>query len=424
MKSWIFCLVGLFLVVLYDLLQAVGISKMKYIDELLCVCLATAAIIAIMLRGRVRLFRWERDILLAAGLLMVAGIIPYLIGSPNVWSAAFFDMVVFFKFLISYFSVRILLCHWRILHWGTVVCRWHLSIVVIIAILLAANKFMPIFPRADQRFGMFSEELFFGHPSRYAFFCIYSFVVLMPFLMPKKRLPLLGILGMGILSLRFKYFAFFPLGLAAILLGERIPKIRWQSPKFLGSIAILVVSIIFIAWNQVVYHFSYSSYEIGFGRAGLLYESFAVAKEHFPLGSGFGTYGSWASAIYYSPLYFKLGLDQVYGLSPEHYGYVADTYWPMVLGQFGLIGFMSMLWIFSLFLRHLIRLYNYAPAGPVKRLYLSGLLLLITLLLDSSSDAIFSQNRAVVSFFYLALVMNYATEKNSKKEQLVSLHSI
>ena len=44
------------------------------------------------------------------------------------------------------------------------------------------------------------------------------------------------------------------------------------------------------------------------------------------------------SAVYYSDVYYKYGLSNIWGLSPQKTSFITDGYWPMVLGQFGVLG--------------------------------------------------------------------------------------
>lgn len=62
-----------------------------------------------------------------------------------------------------------------------------------------------------------------------------------------------------------------------------------------------------------------------------------ITKSYFPFGTGFGTYGSSAAADYYSPLYYTLGFQKQWGMSPDTKMFLNDNYLPMIFGQFGLI---------------------------------------------------------------------------------------
>lgn len=73
-------------------------------------------------------------------------------------------------------------------------------------------------------------------------------------------------------------------------------------------------------------------------RAKLLIYGFETLKSFNYFGSGFATYGSYAAAKYYSPLYIEYGFEGSYGMSSYDYQFLMDTYWPMLMGQFGIIG--------------------------------------------------------------------------------------
>lgn len=73
-------------------------------------------------------------------------------------------------------------------------------------------------------------------------------------------------------------------------------------------------------------------------RIALYIGSLEIARDHFPLGAGLGRYGSWMSRLEYSPVYAEYGLDRVPGLRESNSQYATDTFWPMVVGEFGLVG--------------------------------------------------------------------------------------
>ncbi len=92
-------------------------------------------------------------------------------------------------------------------------------------------------------------------------------------------------------------------------------------------------------------------------RALLIKYGFETAKNYFPLGSGFATYGSEMAARYYSPLYVKYKFNSIWSLSAENVGVnstLKDVYAGMIMGQFGFIGFI----IFALILYSMFRTLN------------------------------------------------------------------
>ena len=83
-------------------------------------------------------------------------------------------------------------------------------------------------------------------------------------------------------------------------------------------------------------------------RAMLYVTSFEIFKDFFPFGSGFASFASHSSGVYYSPLYAKYGIENVKGISKNNYSYIADTYYPC-LAQFGIIGVFLYILFFRLY---------------------------------------------------------------------------
>lgn len=103
------------------------------------------------------------------------------------------------------------------------------------------------------------------------------------------------------------------------------------------TLLLFVPLVVTLAWNQIYYYF-FSSIQGDSARYQLLINSFKVIKDHFPIGSGFGTYASYYSGKYYSPIYSSYGLTGIYGLTRDNTSFISDSFWPMVFAQTGLIG--------------------------------------------------------------------------------------
>lgn len=90
----------------------------------------------------------------------------------------------------------------------------------------------------------------------------------------------------------------------------------------------------------------FSNY-IGYGltsvRGALHVYGLDVAKEFFPLGSGFCTFGSSLAYMYDSNLYDWYGIWNLQGMDDGRYA--ADTFWPIIYAQFGVLGFICYVWM-------------------------------------------------------------------------------
>ena len=87
--------------------------------------------------------------------------------------------------------------------------------------------------------------------------------------------------------------------------GEKIRK----KIKVAYIIPICVVAVA-ICWNQLVFYFTSDTQ----ARSVLLRFGIMTMVTYFPLGAGFGTFGSDVAATQYSPLYKKYGFNSIYGM--------------------------------------------------------------------------------------------------------------
>ena len=72
----------------------------------------------------------------------------------------------------------------------------------------------------------------------------------------------------------------------------------------------------------------------------LTVDSVKEAAGYFPLGAGFGRFGSAGAATNYSPEYVKRGYAYVWGLgqTAEEGRFLTDTEWPAIVGETGFFG--------------------------------------------------------------------------------------
>ena len=112
-------------------------------------------------------------------------------------------------------------------------------------------------------------------------------------------------------------------------------------------------------------------------RVALYAGSVAIARDEIPLGAGFGRFGSHMSRESYSPLYEAYGLHRTYGLREANPRAVTDTFWPMILGETGVVGLLgALVFVGGLW----VRLWRAAAsdAAPEVRAFTLGALLVFT----------------------------------------------
>lgn len=131
-------------------------------------------------------------------------------------------------------------------------------------------------------------------------------------------------------------------------------------------------------------------------------DSFFVALEHFPLGAGFGRFGSETASEFYSPLYLERGYQYIWGLS-EAAGndlFLTDTMWPAILGETGIFGFLAFLLALIAIFRRLRRL-SVGSVPIVRWLGLTGIAWIFQYLLESTGNPVFVSPPSYVPLFLL-----------------------
>jgi len=122
-------------------------------------------------------------------------------------------------------------------------------------------------------------------------------------------------------------------------------------------------------------------------RVALYIGSVAIGRDYLPLGAGLGRYGSHMSREEYSPIYREYGLENVPGLQPTDDSAVTDTFWPMLLGETGVIGMIA----FGAFIGVLlVELWQAAGGAEIPRyraFALGALMLFVESLIGSASSA-------------------------------------
>ena len=168
---------------------------------------------------------------------------------------------------------------------------------------------------------------------------------------------------------------------------------RWMK---IGLLVFLLFAVAAIGYQIINY---YVLMGVGSARAMLTLASPFVAWDHFPLGSGWATFGSAFSADPYSPVYGMYRMAGIWGLSADYSAFVSDTYWPMVLGQTGFFGFAGLLLALTVFVKKVLKMKD------MRASFASGLLVLAQLLISSTSESALVNPLAVPMAFWLGLLL-------------------
>jgi hypothetical protein len=250
----------------------------------------------------------------------------------------------------------------------------------------------------DERLGFVSAQGFFDGPGPYSWFCAATFAVFYAaYLAFSRSAYLYGSLIAAvftILSWRRKSMGgILAMVLVTVLLHARTnPIARRRALAILAAVVFVGATALapFLGdlWHNTVQE--YGGDADSTARNALYSTSVAIAIDHFPLGTGLASFASYASQVYYSDVYRDYGLTTVWGLSPEYNAFITDTFWPMVLGEGGVVAFVPYLVFVVLLVRTCwiaARRKDLTPAGRFLPLW--ALLLLVGSLFESTASHIY-----------------------------------
>lgn len=199
----------------------------------------------------------------------------------------------------------------------------------------------------------------------------------------------------GVLSLRSKFLTAL---ICFIYLGFFLKdKKLTMSVKSFIIICLLAVVSLYVSFEKFSAYFI-TGVDNGLARGILYNTSFQIFGDFFPFGSGFGSFASEAAARYYSPIYYKYGIDTIFGLSPEDYAtsnnFLSDTFYP-VLAEFGVLGLGLYLWFWVKQWNRANRIFNSN--------YRITLFLIFFMAIQNIADATFTSSMGVPIMMLLGM---------------------
>lgn len=136
----------------------------------------------------------------------------------------------------------------------------------------------------------------------------------------------------------------------------------------------------------------------------ILYKyGYEIAKRFFPIGAGFATYGSNPSVVYYSPLYYEYNIASHWGMSEDNALFLNDNYWPMIIGQFGFLGLILIIYLFFL-------MFKIVQSSHIERTKKAILIsTIVYMLIHSIGSSTPSTSAAVIMMMFCALALKANT---------------
>lgn len=311
------------------------------------------------------------------------------------------DICAVFKVFLVYYFVRALSPDDRVISEALKIGAFLSRLVVIIAfVCLLLSQVVDIGMTKGVRFGISSFAFVFNQNAGNFSKLFYLLIPLLIYdLKNDSRLTRKLIILLALITwcstMRSRAIAFTVCTILALFWFFCIKPRNSSTRRFpFILIAIMCPIALIIGWDQLLFYFTNESQ----ARYNLLYYALVTAQTYFPLGSGFGTYGSNVAAEYYSPLYTQYGFELIWGMSSSDGDFLNDNYWPMVIGQFGLLGLIAVVVLLFCIFRDVLR-----GCKADKFAYLSGLLLIGYLLLSSVASKSYAEFSSMGVFIYMGI---------------------
>lgn len=405
LKYLIFILL-VYLFIFQNILQTFFVG-FKYLDEILAL-LSIPIIVVNICKSKwiIKLKNNNLSILVCLILIFISGIIGNIKYKYQIMQLAFGDALLVFKFFMIYYLAKQYFNGDFINDFRKKI-QIHIKInIIILFILTILNYIYEIWP-SSYRYGVMSNCLFYDHPSCLAAICIFLLgcLFLVTNNIKKNILEIIMLLVILLTTLRLKAIA------AAFIITIMIIYVLITKKKLnLAKFAVIGIFALIIAFDQVSYYYLESDDS---ARKQLSLKSIEIAKDYLPIGTGFGTYGSYMSAVNYSNVYYLYNLSEIHGLQEGNTVFVSDTFWPMILGQFGLIGVIS--YILCLYI-----IYKEIQDGFNKENiygYVSKMICLGYLLIASTSESAFVNPVAIPLAFIIGI--NLCDIKNKEEKNII-----
>lgn len=365
-------------------------------DELLTVAFFIVLLIRAGSRGVPR--RYLVDALFFSGFLFV-GFLGTAMNNLQPASAVIEDVIACSKFFVVLYGASAL---FRDEHAGDIlkslgkICR---ILIIIFFFLVAIDEVLPglIFPGSRSTSGLHAVQLFYYHPSVLS--QVSAMLLAVVTIESSRCSNVYRVLALLIMcstitskAIGFAFLYLFLCGFGRI-------------KSNVGRIALVccaLLCVLFVSSDAIA---SYYGNEQS-ARHTLLSDSLQIAGDNMPIGLGFGTFASAAAASHYSPVYLELGYLAHYGLGYINTNYLTDTFWPVLLGEFGYLGTALFTGIIVLILRRSIFLLNSQRDIGIAALSIVGYLLIC-----SAGATAFFNPMAVANALVLALC--FAARKTS-----------
>lgn len=389
------------LFVFRDLLSEIS-PVFSYIDEAPLLIFVIKMAVKTLQSKRIIMRKGNGQYIFAICLFVMVGLLGNIIYRYQTVNLVIVDLLTNLKFFgaLAYFGE--LTC--KDSGGGSRISQLSCLLTVFLFMLFLLDRVLNVFP-SDYRYGIKATRLFFNHPTYLAGICVFL-IALMTIYNVEKNLPYIGMnMIMMIFTLRSKAIVS-----AVLFVVLYVVIVKLHAKLKVWQMVIVGIVCIVCAWSQIYFYFVFLGGQSA--RSVMLFTSFKIMKDYFPIGTGFGCYASHSAAVNYSPVYIKYGFNYIYELRNAAEGtFFDDQFWPIIFGQTGVIGTAAYICILVFLFRKVQKLFKVNL-----KTYTAALVVFIYLLVSSTAEPTFNNAVAIPLAMVLEICYSQADQyRNAQK---------
>lgn len=178
-------------------------------------------------------------------------------------------------------------------------------------------------------------------------------------------------------------------------------RLNFKSPKTMIYVVLLVTVILMVTWTRFDTYYVSGLDNENLARPMTYKTSLQILWDYLPFGSGMGSFACNGAWKFYSPLYYKYRLNEVWGMSDESVGagcFICDAYYP-TLAQFGIVGVFFFCWFWK---RRLVAFNRIVDM----RYYRVAMLTFCCLAIEQTADSSWLSGKGMGYCMLIALCLN------------------
>ncbi|MFP7171621.1 hypothetical protein [Terribacillus halophilus] len=380
-------------------------SIFTYFDEVIAFFLLCYIFIYLMSQKNKLYFNSiEKLILLLTIIFSIFSVISSIISTyENTFFLQAYTLFGDIKFIIYYFGFKLLFRNYKIndKHALFFLRQTYLFMIVFVSLYIV-NIPLNFMETYSYRFGLENISYGYDHPAVFSTIVILQLSINLYFTaIIYKKINYFYIIGS--LFLLLTSGRVISIGFLALLF-VLVMSYRYLRRYVFNGALISALVLLLVGFEKLKETFISDTQPRGI----LLHTSIRIAQDIFPFGSGLGTFGSNASRINYSSVYYNYGISDSFGLSPVFGAYLTDSYWAMIIGEIGFIGALTIVVILILMF---LNFYNQS-----KNIFgIMTITPMLYLIVSSPVDTILVSNSVCYIMIILCFLWSINKQEISKK---------